>query len=119
MRDQFGVVFREGYEMHVHGIDGFCKVVSIHDDKSIDVKTDDGSEIINVPFENYRTGETAMFFIKEIVGADDKSVNIGDKVTIRSDTYREEEAEKIEESRDASLYRANDGVLFLYRKCDE
>lgn len=116
MTDQFGVVFREGYAMHVQGIDGFCKVVSIHDDKSIDVKTDDGEEIINVPFENYRTGEAAMFFIEEIVGADDKSINIGDKVRIKTESYGEEEAEKIDESEDVSTYRGNDGVSFIKLK---
>lgn len=102
--------------MHVHGIDGFCEVVSIHDDKSIDVKTDDGEEITNVPFENYRTGEAAMFFIKEIVGADDKSINIGDKVRIKTESYGEEEAEKIDECESASVYIGNDGVRFIKLK---
>ena len=116
MTDQFGVVFREGYEIHVKGVDGFCKVVSIHDDKSIDVKMDDGEEITNVPFENYRTGEAAMFFIEEIVGADDKSINIGDKVRIKTKSYGEEEAEKVDECESSSTYRGNDGVLFIKSK---
>lgn len=116
MTDQFGVVFREGYAMHVHGIDGFCKVVSIHDDKSIDVKTDDGEEITNVPFENYITGEAAMFFIKEIVGTDNESVNVGDKVKINTESYGVEEAEKIDECESSSTYRGNDGVLFIKSK---
>lgn len=119
MRDQSGLVFRKGFEMHVSGIDELCEVVSIHDDKSIDVKVGDGDEIINVPFGNYMTAMAAMFYINEIVGANNESVNVGDKVRIRTDTYGEEEAEKIKESRDASLYRANDGVLFLYIKCNE
>lgn len=116
MTDQFGVVFREGYAMHVHGIDGFCKVVAIHDDKSIDVKTDNGNEIKNVPFENYRTGEAAMFFIKEIVGTDNESVNVGDKVKINTESYGVEEAEKIDECESASVYIGNDGVRFIKSK---
>ena len=116
MVDQSGIVFRKGFKMHVRGIDELCEVVSIHDDKSIDVKVGNGDEVINVPFENYMTAMAAMSYIDEIIGADNKSVNIGDKVRIRTDTYGEEEAEKIEESQDASLYRANDGAYFLYKK---
>lgn len=116
MVDQSGLAFREGFKMHVKGIDELCEVVSIYEDKSIDVKVINEDETINVPFDNYMTAMAAMSYIDEIIGADNKSVNIGDKVRIRTDTYGEEEAEKIEESRDASLYRANDGALFLYRK---
>lgn len=56
------------------------------------------------------------FFIKEIVGTDDKYVNVGDKVKINTESYGVEEAEKIDESEDVSTYRGNDGVSFIKLK---